>query len=180
MTQNSEVCHRKFVSRYSERTYIQSPAAQPTDSRPDKAASPQPARISTPSPRHCSPPSPRFTLSHPRDSRKMPASSGDPRRPSFVTPFVFQRADSDDLPFDAYAFACLWFSLGAVLLNARIYTWLNALCAAASFANMRMSAFDFKTLFSQIVMVVLTFLATHGGVRPAAPAMMQAAMKKVA
>lgn len=96
------------------------------------------------------------------------SSSSDPRRPDNVTPFVFRAPSAEDLPFDMYSFSCLWFSLCAAMFNVRLYTWLNCLCAAASFANLRVSDFDLRTHGSQVILVALTFAATHGGIRPEA------------
>jgi hypothetical protein len=54
------------------------------------------------------------------------------------------------------------FALGAVLVQVRVYSWLHLLCLLASLANIRISSLEIKLLASQIIMVGLTFMSTHG------------------
>lgn len=102
---------------------------------------------------------------HAASRRAMPGASraGDPREPSREKPFVFRGVDPDEPPLDAYAFAGLWLALGAVLLQVRLYSWLNLICVLATLANTRQSAVDRKVLGSQLIMAALTFLSTHAG-----------------
>lgn len=62
---------------------------------------------------------------------------------------------------NADALLSLLFALVAVLFGVRIYSWLTLLFTMASFANQRFSQMESQNALASIMLVCLTFVATH-------------------